>query len=270
MKARPFLKWVGGKAQLLPELLSVFKSRWHFGARYFEPFLGGGAVLFASEFRPAVVNDINSELIDAYRAVSWSPEKLIKELSSYPYNKEFYLKLRDCEPRERICRAARMIYLNKCSFNGLYRVNKAGKFNVPFGKYAKAPNYCDAENIRACSKALSSVEIVYGDFQAVAEQARCGDLVYFDPPYIPVSSTSSFTAYSSGGFGLEEQKRLALCFRGLARRGVEAVLSNSASPLVRELYEGFPIREVKARRNVSCKGRGRGEVSELIITSWRR
>ena len=165
-------------------------------------------------------------------------------------------------------RAARTIYLNKTGYNGLYRVNRAGKFNVPMGRY-KSPLLCDAANLRACSVALRGVDLRVDDFEDVASRAKAGDFVYFDPPYVPVSDSAAFTSYVPGGFGADQQRRLAEVFTTLARRGVYAMLSNSDTPTVRELYRGFRIDSVLAARFINSRGSRRGKIGEVLVTSWR-
>lgn len=262
---RPFLKWVGGKRQLIPELESLLPT--HFG-RYHEPFIGGGALFFHTRPTQATISDANEELADCYRAVRDCPEELIRELRRHTYEKDYYYAMRawdtSAEPLYR--RAGRTIYLNRTGFNGLYRVNRAGQFNVPFGRYDN-PLICDEHNLRTCSSLLRGVEIGHRDFSAVLSAAKAGDFVYFDPPYVPVSPTASFTAYVSGGFGAEEHARLAEVFRELAGRGVNVMLSNSDTPLVRQLFRDFHLHEVRARRAINSNAGRRGDVGELIVRS---
>ncbi len=219
---RPFLKWACGKTALLEVLLSAAPREFHV---YYEPFLGGGALFFAlyrqGRIRQAVLGDINRELIDAYRALQTDVEAVIRVLDQYPYSEAFYYTLREVDPwslplAERV---ARMIYLNKTCYNGLYRVNRAGKFNVPFGRY-KNPNYKDFANLRAVARALQHARLVCASFEEVVADAQAGDFVYFDPPYHPLSRTARFTEYARGGFGREDQEKLAEVFRELASRGV--------------------------------------------------
>ncbi len=264
---RPFLKWVGGKRQLLPELLATKPKL--FGT-YHEPFVGGGALFFAMRPKRAVLSDSNSRLVRTYRGVRDHVEEVIERLERYKplHSKAFFYELRalPIDQRSDAEVAAWFIYLNKTAFNGLYRVNSKNQFNVPLGRY-KNPCICDSENLRACSKALSSVEILLEDFSAVAGRAREGDFVYFDPPYVPLSATSLFVGYTAEGFGAEHQTKLRDVARVLKRKGVSVMLSNSAAGLVRELYGGsFEIREVLASRAVNCQAKGRGKIHELIIS----
>jgi DNA adenine methylase len=270
LEARPFLKWVGGKTQLLDAILRILPEETE---TYYEPFVGGGAVFFAlamrKRFRRAVINDFNQELIDTYRVVRDFPADLISQLSRLSYDRTVFDQLKKMKPEEfsPVRRAARMIYLNKTCFNGLYRVNKAGDFNTPFGKFNNPPRIFDESNILGCSAALNSfVQIQSTDFSTVAEQAEAKDVVYFDPPYVPLNPTSDFTSYTSKGFGLKDQEKLARLFTTLARRGVKVMMSNSDTPIIRQLYEGFDINAVKARRSINSKGSKRGPVGEVLVT----
>jgi DNA adenine methylase len=271
LECRPFLKWVGGKTQLLESLLAILPEETN---TYYEPFVGGGAVFFAmamrKRFRRAVINDWNQELIDTYRVVRDFPADLIGQLTRLKYDREVFTQLKKIRPDQfsPVRRAARMIYLNKTGFNGLYRVNRAGEFNVPFGKFATPPRIFDEANILGCSAALNRfVSIQATDYSVVAEQAEANDVVYFDPPYVPLNPTSDFTSYTSKGFGLSDQEKLARLFKTLARRGVKVVASNSDTPLVRSLYADFDICAVKARRAINSKGSARGPVGEVIVVA---
>lgn len=270
--AGPFLKWVGGKTQLLAPILKVMPRKIR---TYHEPFLGGGAVFFrlASDRRieRAVLSDWNKELVDCYKVVQAFPDELTARLREH-WNQnwntpEYYKEMRDQWPDDltHIDRAARTIYLNRTCFNGLYRVNKSGKFNVPFGKYGN-PSLFREENIRACSYALNHfAAILNGDFVVAIDDAEEGDVVYFDPPYVPMSDTANFSSYTSSGFGENDHIRLSIAFKNIVARGGLPVLSNSDVPFVRDLYEGFEMHVVQATRNINSKGDGRGAVGELII-----
>lgn len=261
---RPFLKWAGGKRQLVPELLRNAPARFN---TYHEPFVGGGALFFALAPRRAVLYDNNLRLIRTWRAIRDDVEAVIARLRSYPHDKAFFLEMRERDiDREADAEvAAWLIYLNRTAYNGLYRVNRRNVFNVPFGRYS-APTICDAENLRACSRALQGVRLLHTDFTSALELCERGDFVYFDPPYAPLSPTSSFTAYTADGFGPEEQIRLRDTALALKRRGVDVLLSNSASKFVREIYaEGFEVEEVLAMRAINCHGERRGQIAELII-----
>ncbi len=266
---RPFLKWVGGKRALLPVLRAHSPASFH---RYHEPFVGGGAMFFHLAHKRtlpkgAVLSDNNERLIRAYKGVRDAVEDVIALLHDYPHEKDFYLRMRErpIDKHSDAEVAAWLVYVNRTGFNGLYRVNQKNQFNVPFGAYEN-PKICDADNLRACSRALSSAELRCEPFDLVAERAQKGDFVYFDPPYVPLSATSSFTSYTAGGFGHHHQQKLADVARSLKARGVHVLLSNSSAPLVRTLYrEGFITVEVQAARSVNSRGDGRGKVMELLM-----
>jgi len=217
-----------------------------------------------------VISDINAELIDTYIAIRDCVLDVIRILSEFPYNRDFYYEIRAKDPWELSLpeRAARMIYLNKTGYNGLYRVNRQGRFNVPFGRY-KSPNYLDRENLLAVSLALQNVQILCTPFETVLERANPNDWVYFDPPYMPVSQTANFTSYNANGFGLSDQKRLRDICIELDRRGVYVTVSNSDTNVIHDLYTpGFVITKVFANRAINCNGAKRGKISELIITNY--
>jgi DNA adenine methylase len=262
--SRPFLKWAGGKRQLLRELTRYVPQSY---SHYFEPFIGGGALFFDLRPERGVLADVNERLIRTYQGVRDSVEDVIRLLKTYPHDATFFYDLRevDIDAGTSAEVAAWFVYLNKTGFNGLYRVNRRNRFNVPFGRYEN-PTICDETNLRACSRALAKTEIVKDDFEAVVAEAKAGDFVYFDPPYVPLSATSSFTSYTSSGFGIEEQTRLRDVARELKSRGVHVLLSNSSADFVRDLYrEGFETTEVSATRLVNSKVSGRGAITELVI-----
>jgi DNA adenine methylase len=262
--ARPFLKWVGGKRQLLGELVKHVPAE--YGA-YHEPFVGGGALFFHLRPERAFLSDSNERLIAAYRGVKGSVEKVIAKLQTYKHDKDFFLEVRGApKGRSDADVAAWLIYVNKTAYNGLYRVNSRNVFNVPFGDYAR-PNICDAGNLRACAEALRDAEIHKEPFDAVLARAQAGDFVYFDPPYVPLSASSMFTSYTAEGFGDEEQRRLCELSLELTAKGVHVVLSNSSAPRVRELYDEkrFELTEVLAARAVNSQASGRGKIRELVI-----
>ncbi|MBX3258642.1 MAG: DNA adenine methylase [Labilithrix sp.] len=267
---RPFLKWVGGKTQLLEQMTPLLPRSW---SRYFEPFVGGAALFFDQRTRrpdmPAFLSDVNAELVSCYVAVRDDVDAVLDALDEHVYASDHYYEVRAQRPAELppAKRAARTIFLNKTGYNGLYRVNRSGQFNVPFGRFTK-PLFRDVENLRACSRALRDVSIEHGDFSQVLERAKKGDFVYFDPPYVPVSPTSDFTAYVPGGFGETEQRKLADVFRKLAKRGVHVMLSNSDTPFVRELYQGFAVDEVYASRSVNSNAARRGKLTEVVVRSY--
>jgi DNA adenine methylase len=264
---RPVLKWAGGKTQLLGEILKLLPERI---GTYYEPFVGGAAVFFAlaaeGRFQRAVLSDRNPELVDVYLALQEDVEGLIAALHRMRHDEREYYRIRSQRPRTLVTRAARVIYLNKTGYNGLYRVNSSGQFNVPFGRY-KNPNYRDEENLRAAARALSRTRLEVEDFEKVCARAEPGDAVYLDPPYVPVSRTSSFTAYNRHAFGPSEQQRLARCFADLAQRRVAALLSNSLTAETRKLYRDFPTKIVKAARPINSNSERRGAVSEILVGS---
>jgi DNA adenine methylase len=267
---RPFLKIVGGKRVLLPEILPRLPAKIK---TYYEPFLGGGAVFFAlaaeKRFEKAVLGDANHDFMRTYAALARDVDGVIHALKKHVYNEKRYYAVRAQDPRklESIVRAARVIYLNKTGFNGLYRVNRKGEFNVPFGRYTN-PTICDEENLRAVAAVLHrrSVSLVGSDFEKTVAPAKRGDTVYFDCPYAPMSETANFTAYTADGFGSAEQERLRDVARKLIDRGVHVLLSNSDTPFVRHLYKGFKLEKVQAPRRVNSKGNKRGNVGELLIS----
>ena len=271
---QPFTKWTGGKRQLLGELRSYMPETY---GRYFEPFVGGGALFFDLAPEQAVINDFNEELINAYRQIKNNPAELINLLIKHKENnsKDYYLALRSADRDGRISRmtgverAARILYMLRVDFNGLYRVNSKNQFNVPYGRY-KNPKIVDVDLLYQISEYLNEndVEILQTDFAEAVKDAETGDFVYFDPPYIPLNETSSFTSYTHEGFSYEEQVRLRDTFKELTERGVYAMLSNSSSPLVEELYKDFNIYFVEAQRTNGAKSSSRGKISEIIVTNY--
>jgi len=270
MLPAPFLKWAGGKRQLLSYIEARVPERID---TYFEPFLGGAAVFFRlaarRSFRRAVLADANSDLVDCYQAVRKNVDGVIAALRKYRNDHDQYYRVRaqDPEAMSHVERAARVIYLNRCGYNGLYRVNRSGRFNVPFGRY-KRPVICDEGKLRAASLALRHAKLVCGDFTRILREVGPDDFVYFDPPYVPLSATSSFTAYAKRQFGASDQERLADVLRGLAQRKVPALLSNSYCSETRDLYLGFDLEKVPARRSINSVARGRGPIDELLVRSF--
>lgn len=294
-KAKPFVKWAGGKGQLLSQLQALLPKDLSLrnNLTYVEPFVGGGAMLFfmLASFRNikhVIINDLNKELINTYKVIKDSPEALIKILAAYQQEyfacgqievqKEYYLKKRECynqhnsSPEET---AAQFIFLNRTCFNGLYRVNSNGLYNVPFGK-AKHPQICDVDTIMADSKLLQDVEILDGDFECVYSHIKGKAFVYFDPPYRPLPKTQSFTAYSKNGFDDEQQKRLAQFCRKLDAAGHQWMLSNSdptntdpGDKFFNEIFNGFDIQRVSASRMINSKADGRGKITELVIRNYK-
>ncbi|MCS6800593.1 MAG: DNA adenine methylase [Chloroflexota bacterium] len=263
----PFVKWAGGKRQLLPHLLALRPPRFE---RYVEPFLGGGALYFALAPERALLGDLNDELIDTYRAIRDDVEGVMAALDRHRYDREHYYAVRrlhpwDLPPAER---AARFIYLNKTGYNGLYRVNRRGEFNVPFGRYRTPPRLYDPANLRAAAALLAGAQLVHGPYEKTLAAAQAGDFVYLDPPYQPLSPSANFTRYTRYGFAPGDQQRLAREFRRLSALGAYVMLSNSNTPLVRELYRGFHIVEVEANRLINSDSRRRTGITELVIRNY--
>jgi len=238
--------------------------------------VGGGALFFTladrGRFERAVLNDFNGELMDCYRAIRDFPEDIINRLGQRPVNKKTFLELRAQMPKDLdpATRAARTIYLNKTGFNGLFRVNKKGEFNVPWGKCKSTKRVLDAANLRRCSEVLNRfVSLLSVDFANAVQGAGDGDVVYFDSPYIPLNATSNFTSYTSDGFTLDDQYRLAAYFKELVKAGVYVLASNSDTEITRKLYEGFEMHQIQARRCINSKGDKRGTVRELLIVGRR-
>jgi DNA adenine methylase len=273
VEPQPFLKWVGGKSQLLEQFDGFLPDRIH---RYFEPFLGGGAVFFHLKHRfPEMrifLRDNNDELINTYVAVRDHPKELMRRLDEHlaefrADRERYYYLVRSWHHLERskvVERAARMIFLNKTCFNGLWRVNARGEFNVPIGSHNN-PTLYDRENILAASWTLEGTHLATQDFRDSLNEARRDDFVYIDPPYHPISLTASFTSYTKEDFGAGEQQELAALFAAAAERGVRLMLSNSDTEFVRKLYRGFKIYTVKARRAINCDGSKRGAVNEVVV-----
>jgi DNA adenine methylase len=255
---------------LLPELLARLPQT--LGA-YHEPFVGGGALFFAlggaGRLGQVYLSDANAALIDVYLALRDDVESVIAALQAHRYDRDHYYHVRAQQPDGLSLpeRAARVIYLNKTCYNGLYRENRAGQFNVPFGRYAN-PTICDEPNLRAASALLRGVEIARRRFDSVLDYAKTGDFVYFDPPYVPLSPTANFTSYDRAGFGPDDQRQLRDVFAELTRRGVRAMLSNSDTPFVRELYAGFPLEQVFVNRAVNSKANARGKVAEVLVLNY--
>lgn len=272
----PFVKWAGGKTQLLDKLYSLKPKEFN---TYFEPFVGGGSFFLSLAPRKAVINDFNSELICAYKCFQDNElfSELIKELLEHEKNhsEEYYYQIRskDKEPDFSnlpiYVRAGRMIYLNKACFNGLYRVNSKGLFNVPSGKKTKVTAF-DKDNFESLRNYFTSNEITIlnGDFADAVKEARKGDFVYFDPPYDVIENKNSFTSYAKNDFGKDEQRRLANVYKELSNRGVKVMLSNHNTAFINELYSEFNIHIVNAKRMINSKADGRGNVEEVIITNY--
>lgn len=276
-RPKPFVKWVGGKRQLLKQFRNLNLYPPHdFNPKkntYFEPFVGGGAVFLDLLPQKAVLSDLNFELITTYKVVKNDVNKLIKLLKTYKYDKDFFLKIRSKSTKDlsAVQIAAKFIYLNRTCFNGLYRVNSKGEFNVPFGSYNN-PLICDEDNLIKISKALKNVKIFNEDYKKVSEKAQKGDFIYFDPPYYPVNRTSNFTGYTAEGFFEKEQTELRDIFVKLHKRGCFVMLSNSDTSFINQLYSSLDnkikIHKIEANRNINSKASGRGKIKEVLITNY--
>lgn len=266
IKAQPFIKWAGGKRQLLPQYLQYFPKQY---SDYYEPFLGGSAVFFSLPPHRSYLSDINSHLINTYQEVRDNVDDLIEALTEHTlkHSLEHYYQVRSNPNGTPLERAARFIYLNKTCFNGLYRENSKGEFNVPIGSY-KNPAICQSEILRAASFRLQKVGLAVKSFDTVLNYATDEDFVYFDPPYHPISATSNFTKYSKSSFNVQDQEALRDVFAQLARHGTYVMLSNSDTQFVRSLYQGFHIHTVEAARSINSKASKRGKINEIVITNY--
>lgn len=272
---KPFLKWVGGKRALAPEIIARMPEKFN---NYFEPFVGGGALFFELkkrgmlEGKKSYLFDANKELINTYNTVKNNPYELIEILREFQHkhSHDFYYQTRAMDREEnfsqlsKVIRSARFIYLNKTCFNGLYRVNSKGFYNVPMGRY-KNPTICDENLIHCASQALQDTEVLHVDFAKVLDFAKKGDFVYFDPPYYPLTPTSSFTSYNQDTFFEDEQKRLFNTFEKLAKKGLHVMLSNSDTTFIKELYKDYKIDFVEMNRFINSKSGGRGKIKEILI-----
>jgi len=267
---RPFLKWVGGKRQLIPELIKYVPENFN---RYFEPFVGAGALLFHIQPSYAIISDMNWELINCYCTIRDNVDELIVSLAKHENNKEYFYSIRSIDRKEEyktlsnVEKASRIMFMNKTCFNGLYRVNKKGYFNAPFGDYHN-PRILDEVNLRSVSEYLNNlIDIKCEDFESCVRDAGKGDFIYFDPPYHPLSSTASFTDYTESGFTIQDQLRLKRIFDMLNYKGCKVVMSNSATPLIFELYEKYNVHIVSAKRSINSNGALRKGIDEVIISN---
>jgi DNA adenine methylase len=269
----PVVKWVGGKRQIINEIMKHVPVSF---TTYYEPFLGGGALLFELQPQKAVVNDINHELINLYEVIKDNVEELIKHLKTHKNEKEYFYKIRELDRKKDeyskltpVQRASRIIYLNKTCYNGLFRVNKAGEFNTPFGNY-KNPNIVNEITLMAVSEYFNQAKIRFCslDFTVVLKGVRKGAFVYFDPPYDPVSDTASFTGYNRSGFDRKEQIRLKETCDKLDQKGVEFLLSNSATDFIKDLYKEYRIEIVQAKRPINSNANKRGEIDEVLVMNF--
>lgn len=266
----PIVKWVGGKRQLMFELLKNMPKDYN---RYFEPFIGGGALFFELQPNNAYISDMNEELINLYQVVRDNVDELITDLQKHDILKEYFMEIRNIDRTEEyqnwsdIKKASRFIYLNRTCFNGMYRVNSKGEFNVPFGHY-KNPRILDENNLINCSHLLQRTEIKQADFSEILKKVKKGDFVYFDPPYVPLSETSSFTSYTKDGFDIDMQFKLRGVCDELDSMGVKFLLSNSDTKLVNELYENYNIKKVFASRQINANADGRGKITEVLVRNY--
>jgi DNA adenine methylase len=277
-KPKPFVKWVGGKRQLLSQfrLLNLYPPNGFNPNKsaYFEPFVGGGAVFFDLLPEKAFLSDLNNDLVVTYNVIKSDVDELIDSLKKHIYEKDYFLKIRKLDPKilSNIEVASRFVYLNRTCFNGMYRVNKSGQFNVPFGRYSN-PQICDELNLRRVSKALKNIEINCQDYKGVLKNAKRDDFIYFDPPYYPINSTSSFTSYTPNAFLDKEQVELRNTFAELNDRGCYVMLSNSDTPFINNIYselknKGVKITKIVAGRAINSKGSGRGKITEVLVTNY--
>lgn len=269
----PVVKWVGGKRQLLSEIEPLFPKRY---TTYCEPFVGGGAVLFSKQPRHAIVNDLNKDLITTYLVIRDDVRTLIELLKQYENTADYFYKIRDLDRDKEqysqlssVEKAARLLYLNKTCYNGLFRVNSSGEFNSPFGNY-KNPNIVNEPVLLAVNKYFCNNDIAFysEDFASTLKRIKRGAFVYLDPPYDPVSDTSSFTGYNKGGFDRKEQIRLKNCCDELSANGIKFMLSNSSTDFIKELYNNYNITTVNANRAINSNGQKRGKVEEVIIRNY--
>lgn len=269
---QPFLKWAGGKRQLIKDIEKYIPTKF---SSYYEPFLGGGALLFYLQHSKAVINDSNPELINTYTVVKDKVDVLIEELKKQINTPEYFYEIRSLDRMPEysslsdVEKACRIIYLNKTCYNGLFRVNSQGEFNTPFGNY-KNPDIVNPHVLRAVSNYLKNNDIKFlcGDFEDALKGVRKGAFVYLDPPYMPLSDSSSFTGYTLDGFSEDDQKRLKMLCDKLSERGVKFLLSNSTAPLILDLYKDYKIEYVNAKRNINSVGEGRGEIKEVLIRNY--
>ncbi len=273
IKAKPFVKWVWWKRQLISQLESLFPKEFN---NYFEPFVWWWAVFFNLQRKKSSLYDVNEELINTYQVIKNHPKELINFLETLNYDKETFLDIRAWDRKDNwkekysnIQRAWRFLYLNRTCFNWLYRVNKSWQFNVPFGKYTN-PDFVQKENIQNTSKLLNKTkaDIQFKSYDTVLEKAKKGDFVYFDPPYDVLTDTANFTSYNEWGFWKKEQKELSEVFKKLDKKWVKVMLSNHDTPYIRELYAWYKFKTVKARRNINSNSSWRWKIDEIVVLSY--
>ncbi|MDQ5951169.1 MAG: adenine methylase [Patescibacteria group bacterium] len=276
-KARPFVKWAGGKTRVVPLMLDFFPEEFN---RYYEPFLGGGALYFSISPQNGCLNDINCVLIEAYLHIRDDLEGIIKDLNKIQRiyysldgiesKSKFYYEQREkfnSLNKTSLHRSALFIFLNKTGYNGMYRENASGKFNIPFGKRLK-PIICDSDNLTQVSNVLKQIDIKCGSYDKALKEAKSGDFIYFDPPYEPLNRTSSFTEYQAGGFVQDDQRKLSKVFKKLSDKGCKVMMSNSTADLVYELYDEYFINKISVSRGINATKSKRDKIEELIITNY--
>jgi DNA adenine methylase len=276
-KARPFVKWAGGKARVVPQILELFPSEFK---KYYEPFLGGGALYFSISPQNGCLNDINCVLIEAYLHIRDELNELIPDLtkiqehyyslSSLKDKSDYYYEQRQVFNGlniKSLHRSALFIFLNKTGYNGMYRENRSGGFNIPFGK-RKEPIICDSDNLELVSEVLKKIDIKCGSYNEALKDAKAGDFIYLDPPYEPINGTSNFTEYQAGGFVKDDQRKLSKVYRELSDKGCLVMMSNSTADLIYELYADFNINKITVSRGINAIKSSRGKIEELIITNY--
>lgn len=270
----PFVKWVGGKRQLMSEIVNLLPKNIQ-DYKYTEPFIGGGAVLFHLQPKNAIINDFNEELINVYQVIKNNLDELIVDLKKHKNESDYFYDIRGLDRNKKfnlltdVERASRVLYLNKTCFNGLYRVNNAGEFNAPFGRY-KNPNIVNEPTLKAVHNYLNSnnIEILAGDYSQALKLADKNTFVYLDPPYYPISEGSNFTGYVQGGFDVHDQTNLRKACDELNKNGVKFLLSNSAAPFILYQYKDYNIQFVKAKRAINSNGSKRGDVDEILVRNY--
>ena len=268
---RPVVKWVGGKRQLMKQIKNNMPVNYN---NYFEPFIGGGALFFELKNEGCYINDYNDELINLYQVIKDNPVELIEDLKYHTNTEDHYYHIREMDrspnysQTSTITRASRLMFLNRTGYNGLYRVNRSGQNNVPFGRY-KNPKIVDEENIMNCSNLLQKTTIASGDFTNIKEFIKKEDFIYFDPPYVPISDTSSFTSYTANGFDDDMQLRLKKLCDYINKIGAYFMLSNSCAAMIKDLYKEYTIKIVAANRALNCKASGRGKVNEVLVMNYK-
>lgn len=266
----PIVKWVGGKRQLMFDLLKNMPEDCN---RYFEPFIGGGALFFELQPDNAYISDMNEELINLYQVVRDNVDELIADLQKHNISKDYFMEIRNIDRTDEyknwsdVKKASRFIYLNRTCFNGMYRVNSKGEFNVPFGHY-KNPRIIDENNLLNCSELLKKTEIKCADFSDILSKVQKDDFVYFDPPYVPLNETSGFTSYTKDGFDIDMQFKLRDVCDELDSMGVKFLLSNSDTKLVNKLYANYEIKKVFASRQINANADGRGKITEVLVRNY--